>query len=143
MIVRPYLENDFNEVAMMYRDLIGTVYHNYKLGAPLTFEKAVRFWIEEEHDIHVAVEPSGELCGFTLSFIERSFIIQDLYRVDQLFIKPKFRNSRAALLLYANMIEISKILELPIVAKGWHGSISNKILQKFGTPIFTEYERFF
>ena len=95
--------NDFEELVSMYKELIKIVYHNCKLSDDIFFYGAVIEWFRQKKDIIVA-EVDGKVAGFTLAYVENLQIIEPYYFGDIAYVKPEFRNTRAAYLLYNNVV---------------------------------------
>ena len=138
MKIRPLLIDDIGEVTAMFIALIQIVYPKHQKGLYDTFLHVVQSWVINKRDIFIA-EHEGELVGFSLSYVIEEKILEPYYQGDLLYIKPKFRKSKASYLLYANMLNISNNLKMPIHAKGYTQNDAGKILAKFGEPTFVEF----
>ena len=142
MILRPATLNDFVELVQMYKDLIKTVYHNMNLSEDIYFYGAVIEWFKQKKDIIIA-EQDGVIAGFTLGYVENLQIVEPYYFGDIAYIKPEFRKSRAAYMLYNNVVNYGKELGLKVEARAFIGNGNankiDKIQSKFGVPEFIHF----
>ena len=134
--------NDFEELVGMYKELIKIVYHNCKLSDDIFFYGAVIEWFRQKKDIIVA-EVDGEVAGFTLAYVENLQIIEPYYFGDIAYVKPKFRKTRVAYLLYNNVVTYGRELGLKVEARAFIGNGNankiDKIQSKFGVPEFIHF----
>jgi len=137
-MIRIYEHSDFNEVVKMYKDLIETCYPFHKIGADNEFEEVITSWINKGYDVFIA-EEKGTIKGFSVSFVEPESVIEAYYRVAIIYIKKKFRKTKASYLLYANLLNISMLLELKLHCNVYLGNNSAKIVSKYALPCFVEY----
>ena len=142
MILRPATLGDFTELVTMYKDLIKTVYHDMKLSDDIYFYGAVIEWFKKGKDIIIA-EQDGVIAGFTLAYVENLQIIEPYYFGDIAYIKPEFRKTRCAYMLYNNVVDYGKQLGLRVEARAFIGNGNankiDKIQSKFGVPEFIHF----
>lgn len=142
MILRPATLSDFQELVMMYKDLIKTIYHNMKLSDDIFFYGTVIEWFKQKKDIIVA-EKDGIIAGFSLAYIENLLIIEPYYFGDLAYVKPEFRKTKCAYLLYNNVVNYGKELGLKVEARAFIGNGNvdriDKIQSRFGVPEFIHF----
>ncbi|WP_373069808.1 N-acetyltransferase family protein [Sulfurimonas sp.] len=143
MNIRQATTADFTELVEMFKDLIKTVYHSNQLKDDIFFHGAVMDWFRSGKDIVIA-EKDDEIAGFTLAYIQDLGYINPYYYGDIAYIKPHFRKTRAAYLLYNNVVNYAKQLGLEVEARAFVGNGNknsvDKIQSKFGTPEFIHFK---
>lgn len=143
MKLRPAEMKDYTELVTMYKDLCSIVYHDMKLGDDIVFYATVVEWFKGTRDIVIAETDKGEIAGFTLAFIENIMIVEPYYFCDIAYVKPEFRKTRAAYMLYHNCVKYAKELGLRAHAKAFIGNGNkdqvDKIQGKFASPEFIEF----
>jgi len=137
-MIRTYEYTDFDEVVEMYQDLIKTCYPSHKSGTVSHFKRVVLSWLDNGYDIFIA-EEKGIIKGFSVSFVEPKSVIEAYYRVSLIYVKKKFRMTKISYLLYANVLNISMLLELKLHCNVYLGNSSAKIVSKYALPCFVEY----
>lgn len=135
--------NDYNELVAMYKDLVHTVYDGMKIGEDIFFHGVVTQWYQTNKDIVICETDDGKIAGFTLAYKEDLGIIEPYYFGDIAYVKPEYRKTRAAYLLYHNVVEYGKKLGLKVQAKAFIGGGNkeriDKLQGRFGSPQFVEY----
>lgn len=143
MKLRPALLIDFTELAEMYKDLARIVYDGSELKEDIFFHGIVIKWFEMNRDIVVCETDDGKIAGFTLAYIEDIGIIDPYYYGDIAYVKEEYRKTKAAYLLYNNVVTYGKSLGFRVIAKAYvaNGNIDqvDKIQKRFGSPHFIEY----
>jgi len=142
MTIRKATTADYIEIVEMYKQLIQTVYHNMKIKDDIYFYGTVIEWYKANRDIVVA-EKDGVITGFTLAYVEDIAVIEPYYYGDIAYIKPEFRKTRAAYLLYNNVVNYGKELGLKVEARAFIGNgnenMVDKIQAKFGKQEFIHF----
>lgn len=146
MTTRRAVIEEYEQVVDMFVTLINDVYPQRIKRERIFFYKSVLNWVNSGCDIMVAVADGGELAGFSLCYIKDEGIYDPYYYGDIAYVKPSFRNSKAAYLLYKSGSDMAQELHLPLVAKAYIGNGGRnrvgQIQEKFGMkPQFVEYER--
>jgi len=142
MTLRKATLEDFTELVLMYKDLIKTVYHNMKLSDDIFFYGAVIEWFKLNKDIIIA-EHEGNIAGFTLAYVENLQIVEPYYFGDIAYVKPEYRKTRCAYLLYNNVVNFGKELGLKVEARAFVGNGNknkvDKLQTRFGVQEFIHF----
>ena len=143
MTLRPATLKDYEELVSMYKDLVYTVYHGMKVNDDIFLYGTVLEWFKKKRDIIVCETKDGDIAGFSLSFIEDIAIVEPYYMGDIAYVKPEYRKTRCAYLLYNNVVDYGKRIGLKVRAKAYvgNGNIDkvDKLQARFGTQQFTEF----
>lgn len=143
MKLRPATLHDFEELVKMYKELVKTVYYDLKINEDIFLYGTVLEWFKKKRDIILCETDDGEVAGFTLSYIEDIAIVEPYYMGDIAYIKPQFRKSRAAYLLYNNVVDYGKRIGMKVQAKAFVGNGNqdkvDRLQSRFGNPQFIEY----
>ena len=143
MKLRPAELSDYRELVDMYIELAKVVYDGMKISEDAYFHQVVINWFKMGRDITICETKDGDSAGFTLAYKEDIGIIEPYYHGDIAYIKPEHRKSRAAYLLYNNVIEMGKQLGLRVIAKAFVGDGNkekvDRLQGRFGEPRFIEY----
>lgn len=143
MIIRPFFLSDYENVVDMYYDFVKEVFSNRKIGDKYFFSKAVMNWINTGKHIMV-VEKDNSIIGFSMAYVdEYGGLTEPFYNGEIAYVKPEFRHSKAVYLLYNNVVEVAKEMNLLIVANGRvENGIDAMIKKHFkATPMFINFER--
>lgn len=137
--------SDYQEVTMMYKELVKIIYSTRKIGEDYFFYRTVMGWVQAGKDI-VVCEKDGELCGFTLGYIDdMGGITETIYNAEVAYVKPKYRKTRVAYMLYTNVANYVDEMGLALQSCAFIGNNENKvdqIQQKLGcVPTFIQMER--
>jgi len=137
--------DDYNELFVMYKELIKIIYSDMKIGKDIFIHGAVQNWMKSNYDVIICEKDSGEITGFSMAYKQDVGIIEPYYMGELSFVKPEYRKGRSAYLLYTNVVKYADSQNLPLVAKGFVGDGSkdrvDKIQSKFGKLRFVEYHR--
>ncbi len=140
MKLRTFELKDLDEVTKMFIALIDIIYPKHQKGEYNQFLQTVKSWIISKKDIFIVETDEGEIAAFSLSYIEEYKFIQPFYYGDSLYVKKRYRKSKASYLLYANILQIAEEKKLPIHAKGFTSTDASGILEKLlGEPSFIEF----
>lgn len=144
MIIRKFELDDFEEVVGMYQALTAEIYCDRKQGAKYFFYRTVVDWVANGRNIIIA-DKDGEVVGFTMGYIDPcGGVTETVYNGELAYVKPKYRKTRAAYMLYHNVSNFAKEQGLTLVANAYIGGNDNvdKIQQKLGgKPKFISMER--
>ena len=142
MKLRPATINDYLELVEMYKELTKIVYQGFEIGEDIFMHGTVQKWYLENRDIVICETKDGKIAGFTMGYREDIGIIKPYYFADVAYVKPEHRKTRAAYLLYNNIVSYADQLGLPLIAKAFIGEDRNeKIQSKFGEPFLMEFKR--
>ena len=141
--LRQFELDDFPELVSMFKELTREIYPNRKIGADYFFYRSVLGWVQA--DKHIIIALKGEdIIGFSLCHIETSGITEPIYLGECAYVKPEYRRSKAAYLLYKNGSDKASELGLTLFSNAFIGGLNHvdKIQEKFGMkPMFIGYER--
>ncbi len=136
--------DDYNELRLMFKELLKTVYSDLKVGKDAHIDASVYDWFSSDKDVIISETDDGVITGFTVAYIQDIRIVERYYYGDIAYVKPEFRKGRSAYLLYNNVVDYAKnTLNLPTIAKAFVGDGEAdkvaKIQERFGKSRFTEY----
>lgn len=142
--IRPAELSEFEELVKMYMDLIKVLYKGFNIKDSAYFYRIVIGWFETQKDIVVCVDKSnGEIAGFTLGYIDDIGIVDPYYNGDIAYVKPEYRKTRVAFLLYQNVVKYAEKLKMRCIAKAFVGDGNiekiDKIQSRFGKPRYIEF----
>lgn len=143
MKLRPATLNDFEELVKMYKDLVYTIYCDLKINEDIFLYGTVLDWFRKRKDIILCETDEGEVAGFTLSYVEDITIVEPYYMGDIAYVKPQFRKSRAAYILYHDVVNRGRGAGLKVQAKAYVGNGNqdkvDRLQSRFGKPQFIEF----
>lgn len=144
MKLKEFKLNDYEDLVNMFYDFIVEVFAEDRDIAPKYFcYKEVMSWINNKKHI-VLVGNDKETVGFSLSYIDEfNGLTNPIYTCEYAFVKPKYRKSRAAYLLYNNGSNVAKELNLNLVSNGRvENGVSNMMEKHFNLESkFINFER--
>jgi len=136
---------DYRTICDFYTALLKTVYTDLKLGEQIMIDGAVQNWWKLNHDIIIVETNEGEPVGFSLAYKDSPGIYETVYQGELAYVLPEYRHTKAAYLLYHNIVQYADKLGLPILSKGFIGDGGRdqieKIMSRFGKPRFVEFCR--
>lgn len=143
MNLRQATLGDYNDLVEMYKDLIKTVYHGMKISEDIFIHGVVLGWYQSKKDIVICETKEGKIAGFSLAYIEDIMIIEPYYKGDIAYVKPEYRKTKAAYLLYNGVVKTAKDIGMRVIASAYIGNGNaekiDKIQSRFGTPQFIEF----
>jgi hypothetical protein len=146
MRIRVATLDDFEDVTKMYKELIKTVYKGFEIKEDIFFYATVTGWYDRQYSIMVSEKDDGTLTGFSMCHIEDIKFIEPYIKGELAYVKPEYRKGRSAYLLYNNIVELAKNMNLPLISSGFIGGGEvdkiDRIMSKFGQPLFKEFVRF-
>ncbi len=133
---------DYEEIVAMYKELVKEVFKGFELGEDIFFYGIVSNWFKDGKDVVVSVD-NETLTGFSLAYVEDLGMVKPYYQGDIIYVKDEYRKGRSAYLLYNNGVDYADSKGLPIIAKAYVGGVNkiDKIMDRFGEPLFVEYKR--
>ena len=143
MTLHNMLLPDYEEVVDMYYDFTKEVYPERTVGERYFFYKEVESWINNRRDV-VIVKKDDTIVGFSLSYVDQnSGLTSPIYNGVIAYVKPEYRKTRAAYLLYKNVSERANDLELTLMANGLvTNGVSNMVKKHFDCKeMFINFER--
>lgn len=123
--------DDYEEVVGMYYCLVKELFGDKREISPkYFFYKQVQNWINSGNDIVVSYSDNC-VTGFSMCFKEEFFgLTEPYYNCEYCYVKPEYRKTRAAYILYNNAYEYSKELGMNIVASGRVNNGVDKMIGK-------------
>ena len=120
MKLREFRLDDYEEIVNMYYDFNTEVYGSFrKIGSKYFYYKIVQDWINTNRHIIVSVDKTNTITGFSLCYIDNfNGLTETIYNCEICYVKPSYRNTRAAYLLYNNGYNKAKELGLNIYTSG-------------------------
>ena len=116
MTLHNFLLSDYEEVVQMYHDFTAEVYPDRKIGQMYFYYKSVIEWIATKKDI-VIVKKDDTIVGFTMSYVDANGgLTEPLYQGVIAYVKPDYRNTRAAYLIYKNVSDVANEKKLTLVS---------------------------
>ena len=104
MEIRKANYDDYEELVEMYYALIHDVYPERKKAPKMYFFQQVINWFQPYFHIRIATK-NDTIMGFTLcSFDNSNGVTETIYHADISYIKPEYRKTRAAFLLYMDIV---------------------------------------
>ena len=131
MKIRTFVLDDYEEVVKMYFDFTTEVFSNRRTISPIYFfYKEITRWINSDKHIILACE-DDKILGFSMSYVD-SFngLTQSIYNCEIAYVKPTYRKTRAAYMLYKNGYNMSKELGLNIHTNGRISNGVSKMMKK-------------
>ena len=143
MTLRKMELDDYEDVVDMYYNFTKEVYLDRKIGKRYFFYKEVMSWINNSRDV-ILVEKDDIIVGFSLSYIDlNGGMTEKIYNGVIAYVKPEYRKTRAAYLLYKNVSDYAKEQELTLMANGLAtNGVSDMIKKHFDCKeMFVNFER--
>lgn len=137
--IRQFMIPDFEEVVNMYYDFTKEVYPERDIGEKYFFYKKVIEWINDSYDVVLAYNEK-EIVGFTMCYQDMcNGLTEPIYQCELAYIKPEYRKTRTAYLLYNNAYEYAKQLGMQISSNGRvENGVDKMMLKHFNLkPKFT------
>ncbi len=134
---------DYEELVDMYYEFTKDVYSERTMGERYFFHKEITSWIANRRDVVIA-KKDGTIVGFTMGYADdNSGLTNRVYNGVIAYVKPEYRKTRAAYMLYMNVSERAKDLELTLMANGLvTNGVSDMIEKHFDCKeMFMNFER--
>jgi len=135
--------DDYEEVVDMYYNFTKEVYPERTIGARYFFYKEVMVWINSRHHVTLA-KKDGRIVGFSMSYVDDNVgLTNPIYNGVIAYVKPEYRKTRAAYMLYKNMSSWAKEHKMSIIANGLATTDVAKMIKKHFDckEMFINFER--
>lgn len=143
MKIRLATISDHEVLVEMFSDLIKTIYKGFKIGEPFFFHRNVIAWFEKNNDVIICEKDDGTVAGFSMGYIEDIGFIEPYYKGEIAYVKPEFRKTRCAYMLYNNLAKYAEQQGLHIISSAYVGDGNqdqvDKLQSRWGKPMFVEY----
>lgn len=141
VIIRAYEAKDFEEVVDMYHKMVLEVYPHREFKEKQYFYNNVIRWISLNYDI-IVTEKDEVVTGFSLCYVDSmGGICDDFYQGECIYVKPEFRKTRSAYLMYHTNINFAQSQGMILSTNASSITESHHIAKKLGKEIFKSYER--
>ena len=144
MHIRPMKLDDYEEVVDMFYRMYKEMYSGIrKVNPKYFFYRAVYGWINDKKHVIIA-EKDGVICGFTMSYVDDfGGLTEPVYNGEIAYIKPEFRKTRAAYLLYNNGMEYARELGMNAISSSRVENGVDKMIEKHYQPkkMFVSFEK--
>ena len=134
---------DHDVLVEMFSDLITTIYKGFKIGQPFFFHRTVIAWFEKNNDVIICEKDDGTVVGFSMGYVDDIGFIEAYYKGEIAYVKPEFRKTRCAYLLYNNLANYAKQQGFHIISSAYVGGDNrdqvDKLQSRWGKPMFIEY----
>jgi GNAT superfamily N-acetyltransferase len=119
------------ELITMFESLIKEVYGSLAGDIKDRYEKEVKNWIDSSYiNLFLAYNDKNEVIGFAVGeYVEKSFCVKH-YIGLHCYVKPIFRKTRAAYLLYKAIIDRADNYNLPILVNAYQQNETKSIMKK-------------
>lgn len=139
--IRAYNPNDFEEIVDMYYKMIHEVYPHRQFKSKQYFYRNVMRWLDLNYDIMIT-EKDGVITGFCMCYYDSmGGICDDFYQAECVYVKPEYRKTKSAYLMYHSVMIYADKMGLLISTNAAETTESHKISDKFGLKLFSHYER--
>ncbi|MDR1976520.1 MAG: GNAT family N-acetyltransferase [Campylobacteraceae bacterium] len=137
-----YLDGVYNEVAVMFRDLIKEILPTIASDSGADYGSEVTDWYEKSKDIYLVIADNEDIAGFYMGAVYKGFC-KPHYVAEHCYVKPRYRNTKAAYLLYNKGAQRAKELGLTLITNAYllGNNKVDSIVSKFAKPLFTQYIR--
>ena len=133
MLLRKFNLDDFEEVVNMYYEFTKEVFGSTRTISPkYFFYKKVMDWINSGKHIILACK-DDIVVGFTMCYVDEfDGLTSKIYTCEIAYVKPEYRKTRAAYMLYKNGYNMAKELGLNINTSGRvENGVSNLMKKHF------------
>lgn len=122
--------NDFEQIVEMFYNFTKEIYPDRKIGSKYFFYEVVSSWIKDNKDVIVTYNDK-EITGFSLSYKDfNNGLTEPIYFGEIAYVKPEYRKTRAAYLLYKNGSEYAKEQNLTVVTNALATTGVSDMIQK-------------
>ena len=134
---------DFEEVVDMYYNFTKEVYPERTVGERYFFYKEVMSWINNRRDV-ILVKKDATIVGFSMAYVDdNSGLTNPVYNGVIAYVKPDYRKTRAAYMLYKNVSDFADEQGLTLMA---NGLVTNGVSEMIGKhfdckEMFMNFER--
>jgi phage regulator Rha-like protein len=118
MEIRRFTLDDYEDVVGMHYDFIKEVFSDRVISPKYFFYKEVGSWINDSKNIIVAYK-GKTIVGYTLAYVDQfNGLTSPVYNAEIAYIKPEYRNSKAAYLLFKNTSDYAKEQNMTLITNG-------------------------
>lgn len=141
MVVRDFIQSDFNEVVDMYYKFMHEVYPNRHFKEKKHFEKSINLWIDLNYDIMIT-EKDGQITGFSVCMFDNlGGITDNFYTMEVIYVKPEYRKGLSTYTLVNFAVNYAESLGMIFEGLASEVTDSSLITSKHGTKLYTKYEK--
>lgn len=106
MTLRKFGLSDYEETVEMLYAFYKEVYSHRKISPKYFYYQAVTHWINTKKDIVLVANKDNTIVGFSMCHIDdNGCLTEQTYCGEIAYVKPEYRKTRAAYLLYKNAVE--------------------------------------
>jgi hypothetical protein len=133
--------NEVIEVSKMFRELIKELYKELASTDFYNYFNEVQSWNNENYDVYITINENNTITGFIQGFITCECFTHTHYIAEQVYVKTEYRHTKSAYLLYNTIVKRADELKLTIIGNAYllNENRADKILGKFGKPIYQQY----
>lgn len=143
----PFSLEFYEDLVDMHYSYVREIYGDKRrINPKYFFYRSVQSWIEKRREIVLAIH-KGDVVGYTVSYIDdMDGLTEPVYKGQYVYVKETARKTRAAYLLYNNVEQRAKDLNMNLTADGRVSNGADKILDKHfadnkDNKMFSTYER--
>ena len=143
MKIRLFSLSDYEEVVDMLYNFYLEVYPDRKIGFKYAYYEKVSNWINTNKDIVVCLK-DDKIVGFTMCYFDTNDgLTEPIYQCEIAYVKPEYRKTRAAYMLYNNAVKLAEENKIMIVSNSRvENGVSDMVQKHFGCePKFIVNER--
>lgn len=130
MKIRKATLEDFEEIVDMFYEFTKEIYTDRKIGSKFFFHQAVSKWFTENKDVIVTFNDDS-ITGFSLAYLDyNNGLTEPIYFGEIAYVKPEYRKTRAAYMLYKNGDDYAKEKGLTAVTNALATTGVSKMVQK-------------
>lgn len=120
MELRAFKLDDYEEVVdMLYSFMIEVFSEDRKISPKYFYYRQIQSWINQKKHIVLAVNKDNTIVGFSCCYIDEfDYLTESVYNCEYAYVKPEYRKTRAAYMLYKNGSSTAKELGLNLVSNG-------------------------
>lgn len=132
MYLRKFTLDDYEEVVDMYYEFIKEVFGDIRQLSPKYFYyKKVIDCINSKKHIVLSVSDVGVITGFSLCYVDEfDGLTNPVYSCEIAYVKPTYRNTKSAYMLYHNGSKVAKELGLNLITNGRIENGTSKMMEK-------------
>jgi GNAT superfamily N-acetyltransferase len=126
-----------NELYEMFENYIHEIFPSFYNTNRDYYKLEIANW-QGVYDIYVTYD-NNTITGFMCGHVIPEWYCKAHYYIEHIFVKPKYRNTKAAYLLYNEAVKKSKRLNMVLIGEAHADTIS--IAEKLGRPLFYRFIR--
>jgi hypothetical protein len=121
--------SDYEELVDMFYEFTKECYKERKIGLRYRFYEKVNQWIDNKYDIILGMK-EDKIVGFTMCYIDMSGLTEPVYVGEIAYIKPEYRKSKISYMIYNNVVEYAKQLNMILVSNSRVDNGVDKMIKK-------------